>query len=113
MRHSAGHKGASAGTTDRDLITDLECDLAAQNIGDFVAVVMDMKIGHRISGCHLLKHHDALGDFAGYLERSRSARGHLPDRATPCRHDQMVDLHCFPPCLALRCSWRHFYSISA
>ena len=40
MRHAARHECAGAGAADRDLIADLESDLAAQDIGRLVAVVM-------------------------------------------------------------------------
>jgi hypothetical protein len=40
VRYAAWHKGAGAGAADRDLIADLEGDLAAQDIGHLVAVVM-------------------------------------------------------------------------
>src|ERR1700730_15031219 len=40
MRHAAWHEGAGAGAADRDRVADLEGDLAAQDIGHLVTVVM-------------------------------------------------------------------------
>jgi hypothetical protein len=40
MRHAARHEGAGAGPADRDLAADQESDLAAQHIGDLVAVAV-------------------------------------------------------------------------
>src|SRR5258708_2787996 len=40
MRHAARHEGTGAGAADRDLVADHERDLAAQDIGHLVAVVM-------------------------------------------------------------------------
>src|SRR5262249_19019977 len=43
MRNAARHEGAGAGATDRDLVADLERDLAAQDVRHLVAVVMQME----------------------------------------------------------------------
>jgi hypothetical protein len=45
MRHAAWHEGAGAGAADRDRVADLEGDLAAQDIGHLVTVVMQVTIG--------------------------------------------------------------------
>src|SRR4051812_19304053 len=43
MRHAAPNEGAGAGAADRDISADLEGDLAAQDIGHLVAVVMQVE----------------------------------------------------------------------
>jgi hypothetical protein len=40
--HPARHECAGAGSTNRDLITNLEGDFTAQNVGDFIAIVMNV-----------------------------------------------------------------------
>src|SRR6516165_5832622 len=43
VRHVARHEGTGAGAADRDLVADLEGDLAAEDIGHLVAVVMQVE----------------------------------------------------------------------
>src|SRR5437899_117303 len=43
MRHASRHEGTGAGSADRDLVADLESDLAAQHPGDLVAVAVQME----------------------------------------------------------------------
>jgi hypothetical protein len=43
MRHAARYEGAGPRPTDRDLVADLEGDLAAQHPGDFVAVAVQVE----------------------------------------------------------------------
>jgi hypothetical protein len=44
---AAWHEGTSAGAADRDLVADHEGDLAAEDIGHLVAVVMQMELRSR------------------------------------------------------------------
>jgi hypothetical protein len=50
MRDAARHEGTCAGPTDRDIVADLERDLAAQDIGHLVAVVMQVERALRPGG---------------------------------------------------------------
>src|SRR6266478_5864380 len=43
MRHAARHEGTGARAADRDRVADQESDLALQDIGDLVAVMMQME----------------------------------------------------------------------
>jgi catechol 2,3-dioxygenase-like lactoylglutathione lyase family enzyme len=47
MRHAAWHEGTGAGAADRDLVADHERDLAAEDIGHLVAVVLQMELRSR------------------------------------------------------------------
>jgi hypothetical protein len=64
MRNIAPHEGAGAWPADRDCIADLEGDLAAQDVGDLVAVVMEMHRGNGADRRHLLEYHHALVSLA-------------------------------------------------
>src|SRR5216683_2949164 len=59
MRHAACHEGAGAGAADRDLIADLEGDLAGEDIGHLVAVVVQVERALGPGGDGFLEHHDA------------------------------------------------------
>src|ERR1700756_1218445 len=60
MSEPARHEGAGARTTNRDLLADLEGDLASEHIGNLVAVVVQV-IGRLSAGRRgFLKHHYAL-----------------------------------------------------
>src|SRR5881296_907419 len=81
MRDAARHEGAGAGAADRDLVADLEGDLAAQDIGHLVAVMMQMERALCPGGNGFLEQHDAApGRSAEQLERRRSARRHVQYR---------------------------------
>src|SRR6266699_966592 len=74
VRDAAWHECTRAGTADRDLIANFEGDLATQNVGDLVAVVV--KVVSRCSSRRrgFLEHHYALSRLAAQqLERDRSA----------------------------------------
>src|SRR5262249_41072477 len=96
VRHVARKEGAAAGSRDRDLLADLEGDLAGQHPGDFVAVLVEMKRAADAGRYGLLEHHDALagfvteqleiGEAAGrsHVEILAAARGY--DKAFACAH---------------------------
>src|SRR5258708_8894373 len=70
MRHAARHEGAGAGAADRDLVADLEGDLAIQDIRHLVAVVMQVERALCPGGNGFLEHHDAFaGVFAQQFEQ--------------------------------------------
>src|SRR5271168_2642624 len=95
MRNITRHEGAGTGPADRDCVTDLEGNLAAQDVGDLVAVVMEMHRGHGADRRHLLEHHHALlGLVVPQLERGRATGGDLPCRPHPGHYDQAVRIHC-------------------
>src|SRR5271170_3344783 len=101
MRNITRHEGAGTGPADRDCVTDLEGNLAAQDVGDLVAVVMEMHRGHGADRRHLLEHHHALlGLVVPQLERGRATGGDLPCRPHPGHYDQAVRIHLLPPCVA-------------
>src|SRR5258707_1683416 len=80
MRHAARHEGIGAGAADRDLVADHEGDLAAQDVGHLVAVVMQMKGALGAGRNGFLEDHDAVaGRAAQQLERELPAR-------RPARH---------------------------
>src|SRR6516225_10345521 len=94
MRYIARHEGAGAWPADCDCVADLEGDLAAQDVSDLVAVVMEMRRGHGADRCHLLEYHYALVGLAvPQLEGGRAAGGHLPRRPLPGHYDQAVCMH--------------------
>src|SRR5437764_14180868 len=64
MRHAARHEGAGPGAADRNLVADLEGDLALQDVGHLVAVVVQMEgaLGPGWDG--FLEHHDAVAGRA-------------------------------------------------
>src|SRR5437762_216875 len=75
MRDIARHEGAGAGAADRDRVADQKRDLALQDVGDLVAVVMQMEgaLGSGRNG--FLEHHDAVaGRAAQQLQRIGAAR---------------------------------------
>src|SRR6516165_10641982 len=94
MSEPARHESAGARTADRDLLADLEGDLAGEHIGHLVAVVVQV-IGRLRSGRRgFLKHHHALAGLpAQELERRRSARRHLPHPSLTGRYDKTFCLH--------------------
>src|SRR3954452_9514626 len=64
VRDIAGHEGAGSGAANRDLVADLECDLAAQDVGHLIAVVMEVHRRHGAGRCCFLEHHHALFGIA-------------------------------------------------
>src|SRR5207245_6982623 len=91
MRHAARHEGAGARAAERDLVADLERDLAAQDIGHLVAVVMEVEraLGPGRNG--FLEHHDAAAGLAApQFERERSARRY---RVLSRRYNDALCIH--------------------
>src|SRR6516165_4392354 len=94
MSEPARHEGAGARTTDRDLLTDLEGDLASEHVGDLVAVVVQVISRPGVGRRRLLKHHYALAGLpAQELERRRPARCHLPHPSLTGRYHKTFCLH--------------------
>src|SRR5437764_3930083 len=89
MRHAARHEGVGAGTADRDLVADQEGDLAGEDIGDLVAVMVQMEGALGAGRNGFLEHHDAVaGGAAQQFERVGSARG-----GAAVRHQPFARLH--------------------
>src|SRR3974377_1379107 len=61
VRHLAVQGSGVAGAADADLITDLEGDLAGENVSDLVACVVGMKISNGPDRRNFLEHHHPLG----------------------------------------------------
>src|SRR5262245_41435247 len=81
MRYPAWHEGAGAGAADREFVADFERDLAAQDIGHLVAVVVQMERALRSCGNGLLEQHDAVaGRSTQQLEDRRPTRRHVQYR---------------------------------
>src|SRR6267154_964297 len=94
MRHAARHEGIGAGAADADLVADHESDLAAQDIGHLVAVVMQMKGALGAGGDGFLEYHDAVaGRAAEQLERELSARRRARHLALSRLYDDALHTH--------------------
>src|SRR6516164_4678410 len=88
------HEGTGAGTAHRNLVADLEGDLAGQHIGDLVTVVVQVIGRLRSDRCGFLKHHHALAGLpTQQLERRRSTRSHLPHPSLTGRYDKTFCFH--------------------
>ena len=48
MRYTSRHERARSSTTDCDLIANHEGDFTAQDVGDLIAVVMDVQVGNGV-----------------------------------------------------------------
>src|SRR5204863_8015141 len=91
MRYAARHEGAGAGAADRHRVADLERDLAGEDVGDLVAVVVDVIAGRGAGGRRLLEHHDAVAGLAALqFERGRAPRRHVQYRPLARRHDDAL-----------------------
>src|SRR5580704_7759341 len=94
MRHAAWHEGAGAGAADRDLIADLKGDLAAQDVGYLVAVVMEVECALCSGGKGLLEQHDAVvGRAAQQLERDRPPRRVVRHQALSRLYNNALHAH--------------------
>src|SRR3954447_3686106 len=94
MRDVARHEGAGAGPANGDGVADLERDLAAENIGDFVAVAMEVHGRHGPDRSHLLEHHQALLRLAVLqFERCCPTRRHISHRPLPWQLYDTVRVH--------------------
>src|SRR5690348_6322527 len=90
----ARHEGAGARAADRDLLADLEGDLAGKHIGYLVAVVVQVISRLSTGRRSLLKHHHTLaGLSAQEFERGRSTRRHLPHPPLTSRYYKTFCLH--------------------
>jgi hypothetical protein len=69
VRYTSRHERARSSTTDCDLIANHEGDFTAQDVGDLIAVVMDVQVGNGVGRRNFLEHHHALGDVTRDLER--------------------------------------------
>ena len=82
MRDATGHEGAGSRPADGELIADLERDLAAQDVGHLIAVVMEVHRGHGADRRRFLEHHHALlGIAVLQLEDGLPSGLHRPHRA--------------------------------
>ena len=94
MLDAARHEGAGAGTTGGDLVANLECDLAAQDVGHLLAVMMQVEPALRPCGNGLLEQHDAAsGRSAQELEHERSVLRYVPDRALSRQYNDPLCTH--------------------
>src|SRR5438876_2983648 len=94
MSDATRHEGACSRPADRDLIANLEGHLTAQDIGDFVAIVVEMVWRHGARWRGFLEHHHVLTGLATlHLERSRSAGCHVPYRSLTGQHDEALRVH--------------------
>src|SRR5205823_10849828 len=71
-----------------------EGHLTAQDIGDFVAIVVEMVWRHGARWRGFLEHHHVLTGLAAlHLECSRSAGCHVPYRSLTGQHDEALRIH--------------------
>src|SRR5436190_12580950 len=87
MRDIARHEGATARAADRDLVADQERDLTLQDVGNFVAVVVQVERAFRAGWHGFFEHHHAVGSVGAAQFRH--------DRATPRKalHRAFAGLH--------------------
>src|SRR5215472_2256008 len=94
MSEPARHEGTGARTADRNLLADLEGDLAGEHVSHLVAVVVQVISRLRSGRRRLLKHHYALAGLpAQEFERRRPACCHLPHPSLTGRYDKTFCLH--------------------
>jgi hypothetical protein len=104
MSEPTRDEGAGARTADRDLVADLEGDLAGEHVDHLVTVVVQVISRLRARRCRFLKHHHAIAGLpAQEFERRRPTRCHLPYSSLTGRYDKTFCLD--RSILRLRLKW--------
>src|SRR5256885_7581153 len=94
MRDIARHEGATARAADRDLVADQERDLALQDVGNFVAVVVQVERAFRAGWHGFFEHHHAVGSVgAAQFRHDRATRRKALHRAFAGLHDDALCGH--------------------